>query len=286
MSERRWTVRDVLAWTADLFARQGLEHTARLDAELLMAKILGCDRVGVYLNYDRPLSAEERAAMRSLVVRRSRGEPVAYLLGHKEFYGLELAVDERVLIPRPETEILVDEALARLPADAAGPVVDVGSGSGAIALALAHARPRLMVLAVEIEAGAAALCRSNAVALGLAERVLVLRGDLLGPLLPDRVSLIVSNPPYVARNDPRLQPAVARYEPKRALFAGPSGLDVIRELLHQGAALLAPDGLLLLEIGEGQDAAVRELGEDAGFSVEAVRPDLAGIPRVVVLRAR
>ena len=284
MSVPAWTVREVLSWTTDLFIRKGLQGSARLDAELLLARVMRCDRVRVYMDHDRPLSEAERTELRGLVARRARGEPVAYLLGRREFYGLDLMVDARVLIPRPETEILVDEALSRLDEAERGPVVDVGTGSGAMALALAANRPRLRVLALDIDAGAVAVARDNARAHGLSERVLVARADLLTPLQPRSVSLLVSNPPYVALGDPRVQDSVVRFEPGRAIFAGADGLWVIRRLLLQATEVLLPGGRLLVEVGEGQAPALSSLARSLALGVEAIRKDLAGIQRVVVLQ--
>ncbi|MDY0061516.1 MAG: peptide chain release factor N(5)-glutamine methyltransferase [Myxococcota bacterium] len=284
MTDRGWTVRQVLAWTVELFDQRGVGRTARLDAELLLARVLGKNRLGVYLDLDRPLDETERRLLRGLVVRRANGEPVAYLLGRREFYGLDLAVDPRVLIPRPETELLVDEALARLPPDATGPVVDVGAGSGAIALALAHERPHLQLCAVELEQGAAEVARHNAQALGLQSRVQVVRGDLLGPLAACSLPMVVSNPPYIAPGDPALSPEVARYEPARALYGGRTGLELIRRLLDEAARALVPGGWFLCEIGATQGPAVSALVSLAGLIPEGIRNDLAGLPRVALAR--
>ena len=285
MNDTAWTVRRVLAWIAEQLARSERSRSPRLDAELLVGRVLGCDRVGVYVNHDRPLDAAERAALRALVVRRSRGEPVAYLLGEREFYGLPLHVDARVLVPRPETELLVDEALRLLGAAASGLVVDVGTGSGAIAVALAHERPALQVLATDLDLGALAVARRNTERHGLAPRVPLLGCDLLTPLAGGACALIVSNPPYIADHDPDVELGVRRFEPRGALFAGPDGLSVIRRLLQQASTRLRPGGHLLLEVGAGQPAAVAALARSLGFELEAVREDLAGHPRVVILRS-
>jgi len=278
-------VRRVLQWIGDQLGGQGLSRSPRLDAELLVGRVLGCDRIGVYLNHDRPLDPDERAALRSLVVRRSRGEPVAYLLGEREFYGVPLAVDERVLVPRPETELLVDETLSLL--GGANPcqlVADVGTGSGAIAVALAHERPELQVLATDIDPRALQVAHANARRHGLQDRVHLLQGDLLAPLAPGAVGIVVSNPPYIAERDPAVDPGVRRFEPRAALFAGSDGLAVVRRLVDQAARLLPPGGHLLLEVGATQPPAVGELATQRGLEVCRVREDLAGHPRVVVLR--
>ena len=201
-----------------------------------------------------------------------RGEPVAYILGRKEFYGLDLAVNPSVLIPRPETELLVDLALQRNPAS----VLDLGTGSGAIALAIKHQRPRAMVVAVESDLSALLVARRNATKLNL--EVDFRHGRWFAPVSGERFELIVSNPPYVASGDRHL--ADLRFEPQGALLAGPDGLDSIREIVKQAGSFLFPGGWLLLEHGMGQERAVRELLAEAGLGSPATWPDLAGIARV------
>lgn len=255
---------------ADLVRGSGLE---RLDAELLLAHALGVDRGEFHRAPEREVPPGAEAAFRALAARRARAEPVAYLLGTKGFRWLDLAVDARVLVPRPETEGLVEAAVELLPRGAR--VVDVGTGSGAIALALASERSDLAVVATDVSADALAVARGNAERLGLA--VAFASGDLLegveGP-----IDAVVANPPYVA-DDEILPPDVADWEPLLALRAGPDGLDVIRRLVP-AAADRAP--FLALEVGRGQAPAVAALCRDAGLSRVAVRSDLAGIPRVVV----
>lgn len=276
------TVLDVLRRTEGWLKGRG-SATARLDAELLMGWTLGLDRVGVYLAHDRPLGEVEAERMRGLVRRRGAGTPVAYLLGSKEFHGLEFEVDARVLVPRPETEHLVDRAL-----DALGPgprsVVDVGTGCGAVACALAARRPEARVVATDLSADAAAVAADNVRRLVLAERVTVVRADLLGPIAHGAVDLVVSNPPYVAHGDPELHPHVAAHEPAVALYGGEDGLSVYRRLLPAAAKAIRGDGWLILEIGQGQAEAVAALVADAGLGVVDVTKDLAGIPRVLAAR--
>jgi release factor glutamine methyltransferase len=246
---------------------------ARLDAELLLAHALGVDRSALHRAPELPVPPGAEAAFRALAERRGRSEPVAYLLGTKGFRWLELAVDARVLVPRPETEGLVEACVELLPQGAR--VVDVGTGSGAVALALASERPDLSVVAVDVSDAALAVARANARRLGLA--VTFASGDLLdeaeGP-----IDAVVSNPPYVADGDV-LPPDVADWEPSLALRAGRDGLDVIRRLVPAAAAR-AP--FLALEVGEGQAPAVAALCRDAGLSDVIVRPDLAGLERIVV----
>jgi release factor glutamine methyltransferase len=249
----------------------GLE---RLDAEVLLADALRCTRADLFAQGDRAMTEDEMGRFRSLAARRLDGEPVAYLVGRRDFRWLSLAVDPRVLIPRPETEHLVEAALS-LPSGAR--VVDVGTGSGAVALALASERPDLEVVAVDVSADALDVARANAAALGLA--VTFAGGDLLDEVA-GRVDAVVSNPPYVKDGD-ELPRDVAAFEPSLALRAGPDGLDVIRRLVPAAAAR-AP--FLALEVGAGQAGAVAELCRAAGYAEIEVVPDLAGIERVVVGR--
>ena len=270
------TIREALDSAVIALAAAGVD-TPRLDAEVLLAHVLGVDRAQLVAHPDRALDPAQARRFMDAARRRREREPVAYITGSRGFRALELAVDARVLIPRPETEHLVEAALG-LPRGAR--VVDVGTGSGAVALALKAERPDLEVLATDTSAGSLAVARENARRLGL--DVAVLEGDLLEPVA-GRVDAIVSNPPYVAEGDrAALMPEVARWEPAEALFAGPDGLAVIRRLLPAAAA--AGAGLVALEVGAGQAPAVRELARGAGFlATEAVR-DLAGHERVVVAR--
>ncbi len=281
-----WTVSRVLGWTTEQFQRLGVGQTPRLDAELLVAHVLGVDRVGVYLHHDRPLTEDERTRLRELIKRRSRGEPVAYLLGRREFYGLDLEIDQRVLIPRPDTELLVDEAIELIRrGEARGPVLDLGTGSGAIALALVHEIEGLEVIATDLSKDALAVAGGNAVRLGFASRVHLVRMDCLSAVAPGSLGMLLSNPPYVATSDPELDPAVARFEPGLALFAGSDGLVFFRRLGPEAARVLRPGGWLVVEIGAAQAEGVTGILERAGFSVEMVREDLAGRPRAVIARS-
>jgi release factor glutamine methyltransferase len=251
--------------------------TPRLDAELLLAGALGVDRAALVMDPAREVAGPAARAFRDLVRRRSAGrEPVAYLLGTKGFRHLELEVDRRVLVPRPETELLVDVALD-LPAGTR--VLDVGTGSGAVALALKHERPDLDVAGTDVSDDAVDVARSNARRLGLA--VSFTRADLLEGA--PEADAILSNPPYVAEADRALlAPEITRHEPEVALFAGADGLDVLRRLAAQAGA--SPASFLAVEIGSGQAPAVAALLRAAGFSATEARRDLAGIERVVIGR--
>jgi release factor glutamine methyltransferase len=256
----------------DLLAAAGCD-TPRLDAEVLLAEALGTTRAAVIAD---PSRAAEATRFAEYVERRRAREPVAYILGRKGFRTIELAVDPRVLIPRPETEHVVEAAL-KLPAGAR--VVDIGTGSGAIALALKAERPDLEVVGVDDSAQALEVARANAARLGLA--VEFRRGDLLGGV--GEIDAVVSNPPYV-RDDKRasLAPEILEYEPASALFAGPDGLDVIRRLVPAAGESRAR--FVALEVGAGQAPVVAGLVRDAGFDEVDSRRDLAGIERVVVGR--
>ena len=254
--------------------QQALERASidRREARLLLAAASGFSQASVLAYPERELPAQVHERFLGYVERRSKGEPVAYILGRKEFYGLELSVNPAVLIPRPETELLVDLALQRGFAS----VVDLGTGCGAIALALKRHRSAARVVAVEASAAALAVARKNAAALGL--DIEFVHGRWLGPLAHERFDLIVSNPPYVAAGDPHL--AALAFEPASALVSGPDGFDAIREITAAAPAHLLPGGWLLVEHGMGQDCAVRALLERGGLEEVTTWPDLAGIPRV------
>jgi release factor glutamine methyltransferase len=254
--------------------------TPRLDAELLIGHALGMERIALYTSFDRPLTEPELAACRALLERRGRREPVAYIIGRCGFYGLDLAVDPRVLVPRPETELVVERCLALLGDGQAARVLDVGTGSGAIALAVKSARPGAEVTACDISADALAVAAANAAALGL-EAELV-ESDLLAGLEGRRFDLIASNPPYIGESEMAdLEPEVARFEPRLATVGGARGTEVLDRLIAAAPAALAPGGWLVVECGAGQAPGVRETMAGAGAGDVFVDRDLAGIERVV-----
>jgi release factor glutamine methyltransferase len=273
------TVRDALDSAVVAIAASG-SGSPRLDAELLLAHALGVDRAALILDPRRELAGGDARRFQELVRRRAHaGEPVAYLLGAKGFRHIELLVDRRVLVPRPETELLV-EAAQSLPDGAR--VLDVGTGSGAVALALKHERPELQVTGSDVSEGALAVARANRERLGV--DVGLQRADLLGGLGTDW-DAILSNPPYVAEHERAALPRDVRdHEPELALFAGEDGLDVIRRLVAQAAATRAT--LIALEVGAGQAPAVAALVAGAGFADGEIVRDLAGIERVVTGRRR
>lgn len=284
-ADETWTTLKVLAWTAQRFADRGVP-SARLDAEVLLAHALGTTRVGLYTAHDKPLSADELASYRDLVKRRLGGEPVAYLVGEQEFWSLPLYVDEHVLIPRRDTETLVEVALraARaLPADGLR-LADVCTGSGAVAIALATELPTARIVATDVSEAALGVARKNVARHGLGERIELVAGDLVAPLaaagVAGALAIIASNPPYVPTGDlASLQPEVRR-EPRAALDGGPDGLDLLRRLIPAALPLLMPGGTLAVEHGHDQGAAVRALFAAAGYREVTTTRDLAGNDRV------
>ncbi|HWC49949.1 MAG TPA: peptide chain release factor N(5)-glutamine methyltransferase [Solirubrobacterales bacterium] len=278
------SVREALGAAVDGLTAAGVEDP-RLDAELLLAEAMGRERAALVAEPSAQVPPAAARRFGEMVRRRLRREPVAYILGRKGFRRLELAVDPRVLVPRPETELLVELALELRPAR----VLDVGTGSGAIALAVADELPAAEVTATDTSPGALEVARANAERLGLAERVRFVEGAL--PDEGDGFDLVLANLPYVAERDwSSLQPEVTQYEPREALLAGPDGLDAYRALIPKCAPLLSRyaeqmRGALAVELGEGQAPAVAELMRAAGFAEVEVRRDLAGIERVVIGRS-
>jgi release factor glutamine methyltransferase len=248
------------------------------EARLLLAEATGFSQASVLAHPERELEAEAETRFLDWAGRRRAGEPIAYLLGRREFYGLSLAVNPAVLIPRPETELLVELSLAQLGPQAAARVLDLGAGSGALALAIKQQRPRARVVAVEADLSALLTAKRNAARLGL--EIELRHGRWLEPVRGERFALIVSNPPYVAEGDPHLEQGDLRFEPRSALVAGADGLDALRAIVAGAAAHLEAGGWLLLEHGQGQDAAVRALLAAGGLEGVASWPDLAGIARV------
>lgn len=282
MSEQPWTVRRVLGWTTQHFEKLGLD-SPRLTAELLLAHVLHVSRVRLYTDLDRPLEAAELGVVRSLIVRRASGEPTSYLTGTREFYGRTFAVDPRVLVPRPETELLVEAVLQLVPRDAEVRVLDLCTGSGCVGITLALERPRARVLATDASPGAVEVARANAGALGAAERFDARLGDLLAPVEGEApFDVVVANPPYVPRGEiPTLPPEVRR-EPPLALDGGPDGLEVVRRIATAAPGRLVPGGLLALEIGDGQGPAVHSLLEAAGYGSVRIERDLARHDRLAL----
>ena len=252
--------------------------TARIEAQSLMQHVLNVSRAWLLAHDDAVLDAAQETAYADLLQRRLHGEPLAYLLGEREFYGLVFKVTPATLIPRPETELLVELALERIPQPSTPRILDLGTGSGAIALSIAHARPHSLVLACDASAAALSVARENAQRLNCSNATFQ-QSNWYAVLADQRFDLIVSNPPYVAAHDPHLQQGDLRFEPLSALASGDDGLANIRRIVAQARAHLEPGGWLLLEHGYDQADAVRELLLAAGFSDVFSARDLAGIER-------
>jgi release factor glutamine methyltransferase len=284
------TILDVINKTAPFFEKRGVD-SPRLTIELLLAHVLRKKRLELYLEFERVLDEPTLATLRELVRRRADGEPLQYITGETEFMGLKFAVDRRVLIPRPETELLVETVLSRLqttdhrPQTGEAPtIIDVGTGSGCIAVALAKRLPAATVHATDVSADALAVARANAARHGVEKNIRFHEGDLLSPI-PDslRADGLVANPPYVASGDLAGLPREVRdFEPARALSAGEDGLEVIRRLVTDAKRILSPAGWLALEIGAGQRPAVAGLLAAGGWTVAEVVNDLQGHERVIV----
>ncbi len=278
-----WTVRRVVEWAAGDLRSRGVT-SPRLDAEVLLAHVLGVDRVRLIIDSALPLGQDELARYRGLHQRRRAGEPVAYLIGVREFYGRPFRVDARVLVPRPETELLVEVGLARTGAcSLSARVLDLCTGSGCVAITLGRERPTTQVLGTDLSVDALRVAVDNALRLG-ASNVAFQRADLFEGIARPAgwFDLITANPPYIADGEEGALPVDVRgFEPRMALFAGSDGLDLVRRIVADAPARLAPGGVLAMEIGAGQAPAVRALFEAAGFEeVEAAR-DLARHDRVV-----
>jgi len=279
------TVAEMIGWGTHLLAEHGVD-TPRLDAEVLMANAIGTTRTALYAGLWRGLSTRERVTYREHLIRRARREPLAYITGHKEFYGLDFHVDSRVLIPRPETELLVERAMYEIDAwsrrGKEPVVVDVGTGSGAIAVALTVHRPNLVIYAVDCFPGALEVARVNAARHGVAARIRFLLGDLLDPL-PVNPDLILANLPYVGRDEwETLAPEITNYEPHIALDGGDGGLEVLQRLLIQATSKLRPGGVMLLEIGatQGERASRLALTHFPDASISVLK-DYAGLDRLL-----
>ncbi len=296
-----WTVRRVLEWTTSHLKKHGSD-TARLDAEILLAHARGCQRIQLYTAYDEPLTDAVRAAMRDLVQRRVQAEPVAYLVGHREFFSLDFRVTRDVLIPRPDTETLVIEIIEGVKSLVAARgstgenaravrVLDLCTGSGCVAVAVAKnsvsTKCDIEIVATDISPAALAIARENAVAHKVDDRIEFLEGDLFAALAPDaKFDIIAGNPPYVPTAEiDTLDAEVAKHEPRLALDGGPTGLDVFDRLIDSAPRYAAPGALFLMELSPEQaNPLQQQLLAHGGYSAVAVRTDLAGRPRVLKAR--
>jgi release factor glutamine methyltransferase len=275
-----------LADARDRLVRAGVSSDeAALDAEVLARHVLNCDRATLLTRSRDPLPSAFGRLYDELVQRRAAREPIAYIVGHREFWGLEFEVTPDVLIPRPETELIIEEALSVFPhRQLVHHIIDIGTGSGCLAVILAIEFASAGVIATDTSDSALEIAKQNAGRHNVSDRISFVRGDLVRGA-GKSAELIVSNPPYVPEADAAtLQPEVARYEPSSALYAGPDGLAVIRRLLEEAPPYLAPEGRLIVEFGFGQDPGVLAAARQSGWTTDRVRRDLQGIPRVAVLR--
>jgi release factor glutamine methyltransferase len=282
---RTWTILELLRWTTQYFTERGID-TPRLDAECLLAAALGVDRMRLYLDFDKPANPDERDAFREWVRRRADERvPVAQLVGGKEFWSLPLLVTADVLSPRPDTETLVAAALDLLPErDSDARILEIGTGSGAVALAIAHERPHARITATDVSPAALKVAAQNALKLGMEGRIEFAEGSLFGPVVGREFDLVVSNPPYLAESErSELAPELA-HEPDVALFAGPDGLAVLRELVAGAPTFLAPGGGFAVELAPDQAPTVAHWLREAGLGDVVTHRDLAARPRVVSAR--
>ena len=296
MTNETWTVLKIIQWTTEYLKGKGIDNP-RLDSEVLLAHLLRLDRVGLYLNFDRPLSRYELSSFREIVKRRGSREPLQYITGHQEFWSLDFKVTPDVLIPRPDTEILVEEALKAVRRETLDvrrqnqlpfTILDLCTGSGCIAISLAHELKDAVVYAVDTSEAALSIARENAEKNGVRDRVIFLQGDLYEALTSyvsrlTSYDIIVSNPPYIKNIDiPNIQPEVRDYEPRMAVDGGTEGLGFYKRIVADAPNHLSPHGWLMVEVGEGQADAVSKMMADTGAfeSISTVK-DLAGIERVV-----
>lgn len=282
VAPKTWTIGALVKWATDDFRAKGIENP-RLDAELIVAHALGITRTQVIIDAARPLDGPELSALRELVKRRRAREPVAYLRGEREFHGLPFRVDSRVLIPRPDTETLVDAALERTRhVSLSMRLADLCTGSGCVAIAIARERPTAKIWATDLSEDALSVARENAARLG-AYNVAFRAGDLFAAL-PEGTQLdaVVANPPYIATTEiETLQPDIKDFEPRIALDGGPDGLAIVRRIVEEAPRWLVPGGLLALELGAGEAPAVTALFAERGFRDVRVHRDYARIERVV-----
>lgn len=276
------TVQEALAEAGERLARAGI-GTPELDAELLLRHVLGWSRADVVTRAGHALSAEVRGRYLALVAERATRRPVQHLTGRQAFWRHEFEVTPDVLVPRPETELLVEAALAVVPPDTAPRVVDVGTGSGCIALSIAAERPRARVAGTDVSPAALRVAARNRSRLGLAGRVPLVRADLLAPFAEGSLDVVVSNPPYVERDEP-LEPEVRDHDPHLALFPPRGAAELFSRLAAQAARALRPGGHLLVEVGRGQAESVRAIGRAAALAHAGTTSDLRSIPRVVALQ--
>lgn len=278
-----WTIGSILNWTKQYFMDKGVE-SPRLDAEVLLSHILGKERIYLYINFDKPLQNAELSAFREVVRKRAMRLPVAYIIGCKEFMGLDFAVNSAVLIPRPDTEVLVEEVLGLLKEVREPEILDLGTGSGAIIISLLHKFPQAVGTAVDISNEAIAVARKNAKRHGVESRLGFFCGDLWQPVAGRKYDAVLSNPPYIIDSEIDSLQAEVKHEPLAALAGGADGLDFYRRILSAGHTYLKANGFIAIEVGTGHAAEVVEFAAQAEFKIEKIIADYAGIERVIVLK--
>ena len=285
-----WTILKVLQWAATYFKRHDID-SPRATAEILLAHALAAERIDLYVHYDQPLNARELSRFKAIIKRRIKREPVAYILGHKEFWSLDLAVTPNVLIPRPETECLVERALAYLAADSDSArqcILELGTGSGAILIALASENAQHTYWGTDISAAALQIAQRNAVGHGLAGNIHFLVADWFAPfaISMDSFDMIISNPPYIRRGDlKRLQPEIQAFEPLVALDGSEDGLHCLRHIIQSAHLYLKPGGMLLLEMGHDQKAPLKQIIQRCDqYEDVAFYTDYSGYDRIVAMR--
>lgn len=288
-TKRIWTILDVIRWATGYLQGKGID-SPRLTSELLLSHILQCRRIDLYKNFDRPLISEELSAFKSVLARRLKHEPVQYIVGETEFMGLRFRVDSRVLIPRPETELLVESSLKRLASYEAPAVLDIGTGSGCIAVSLAVHNRDCRIEAIDVEQGALEVAKENAHRNDVADQITFRQMNVLsgsGALPSSAYDFIVSNPPYISATDSLdLASEIRDFEPMIAASDGADGLTFYRLIAREGNRLLRDSGGIAVEISYSQSAEVPLLFRESGFDVEDVIADYGGIDRVVIVRKR
>ncbi|MBW1980023.1 MAG: peptide chain release factor N(5)-glutamine methyltransferase [Deltaproteobacteria bacterium] len=289
MPEAPWTILKLLRWTTAYFDERGVAEP-RASAELLLAHVLSLDRLSLYLNYDRPLLPAELSEFKKCIKRRLRGEPVQYITGTQEFWSMLLHVSPDVLIPRPETEVLVQTALDHLhstwPQESTFSILDVGTGSGAVAISLARELSKARIVALDVSFNALQLARKNSLHQGVSGRLLLVCSDLLTSINKEtaKFHLVVSNPPYIRSEElPLLPREISAHEPRSALDGGPDGLAVIRRIVAQAAEVLLPRGALAVEIGADQaEGALQLVSADCRYNKVRVDKDYSGMDRILL----
>lgn len=284
MADEPWTVKRLLTWTEDFLKKKGVE-SPRLEAQILLAHALGCSKIDLYVRHAEEPPEVQKTLFRGMIKKRADGMPNAYLVGYREFFSLAFKVTPAVLIPRPDTELLVLEAGKFLKPLNAPNVLDIGAGSGCVAVAVAKHHPTARVTAVDVSPAALAVARENAATHQVDARVKFSEGDMFAPVAGQTFDMIVSNPPYITHAElETLDKTVKDFEPRQALDGGPDGLAFYRRIAAGAAAHLKPGGMVFVEIGSTQETAVRSLFTEAGLGQVKTFKDLAGLPRVVAAK--